>query len=82
MARAVCTSPETQPEPAPPEAAGGLPDPRRTFTNLAEHTLSTPPQNVFLDTTATNANQFSYRIKVERPNAGWANGDCGSLLLS
>jgi hypothetical protein len=36
-----------------------------SFTNLAEHLLSTPPQNVFLDTTATNASQFYYRIKVE-----------------
>jgi hypothetical protein len=36
-----------------------------TFTNLTEHILSTPPQNVFFDATATNANQFYYRIKVE-----------------
>jgi hypothetical protein len=35
------------------------------FTNLTEHILSTPPQNVFFDTTATNANAFFYRIKVE-----------------
>lgn len=35
------------------------------FANLAEHLLSTPPQNVFVDTTATNASQFFYRIKVE-----------------
>ena len=37
------------------------------FTSLVEHVLSTPPQNVFLDTTATNASQFFYRIKVEWP---------------
>jgi hypothetical protein len=36
-----------------------------TFTNLAEHILSTPPQNVYLDLSATNANIFFYRIKVE-----------------
>jgi hypothetical protein len=36
-----------------------------TFTNLAKHVLSTPPQNVFFDGTATNASQFYYRIKVE-----------------
>jgi hypothetical protein len=36
-----------------------------TFTNLAEHVLSTPQQNVFFDAAATNANQFYYRIKVE-----------------
>ena len=35
------------------------------FSNVAEHILSTPPQNTFLDTTATNANSFFYRIKVE-----------------
>lgn len=36
-----------------------------TFTNLAEHILSTPPQNLFFDGTATNASEFYYRIKVE-----------------
>jgi len=36
-----------------------------TFTNLAEHLLSTPPQNVFFDATATNVSQFFYRLKVE-----------------
>ena len=35
------------------------------FGNVAEHLLSTPPQNLYLDTTATNANSFFYRIKVE-----------------
>ena len=33
--------------------------------NLTEHILSRPPQNVFLDPSATNASQFFYRIKVE-----------------
>jgi hypothetical protein len=36
-----------------------------SFTTLAEHLLSTPPENVFLDATATNAAAFFYRIKVE-----------------
>jgi murein DD-endopeptidase MepM/ murein hydrolase activator NlpD/PKD repeat protein len=35
------------------------------FTNLAQRLLSTPPQNVYLDTTATNAAHLFYRIKVE-----------------
>jgi hypothetical protein len=35
------------------------------FTNLEQHILSTPPENVYLDTTATNQNSFFYRIKVE-----------------
>ena len=35
------------------------------FTNLAQRLLSTPPQNVYLDTTATNAAQLFYRIQVE-----------------
>lgn len=35
------------------------------FSNVAEHILSTPPQNIYLDTTATNASSFFYRIKVE-----------------
>ena len=35
------------------------------FTNLAAHILSTPPQNVFFDTTATNTSPVFYRIKVE-----------------
>lgn len=34
-------------------------------SNLAEHILSTPSQNIYLDTVATNANSFFYRIKVE-----------------
>jgi hypothetical protein len=36
-----------------------------TFTNLAEHILSTPPQNVFLDPTATNGARLFYRLKAE-----------------
>lgn len=35
------------------------------FTTIAEHILSTPPQNSFLDTTATNAAAGFYRIKAE-----------------
>lgn len=35
------------------------------FTNLAEHILSTPPENAFWDTTATNQAAFFYRIRVE-----------------
>jgi len=35
------------------------------FTNLAQRLLSTPPENVYLDTTATNAAHLFYRIKVE-----------------
>lgn len=35
------------------------------FTNLVEHIQSTPPENVYLDTTATNAPAWFYRIKVE-----------------
>jgi hypothetical protein len=35
------------------------------FTNLAEHILSTPPENFFLDATATNGPLGFYRIKVE-----------------
>jgi hypothetical protein len=35
------------------------------FTNLAQHLLSTPPQNSYLDTTATNSAAFFYRIRVE-----------------
>jgi hypothetical protein len=35
------------------------------FTNLAEHVLSTPPENVYLDLTATNGMSFFYRVKVE-----------------
>lgn len=36
------------------------------FTNLTEHLLATPPQNVFLDTTVTNSSRFFYRIQVEQ----------------
>jgi hypothetical protein len=35
------------------------------FTIVAEHLLSTPPQNVYLDLSAPNASSFFYRIKVE-----------------
>lgn len=35
------------------------------FGNVVEHILSTPPQNIYLDATATNASSFFYRIKVE-----------------
>jgi hypothetical protein len=47
------------------QRAGGLVQGGATFTNLAEHILSTPPQNSFLDTTATNSSQFFYRLTVE-----------------
>ena len=35
------------------------------FTNIAEHILSTPPENVYLDTTATNSPSLFYRVRVE-----------------
>ena len=35
------------------------------FTNIAEHILSTPPQNVYLDATATNRPSLFYRVRVE-----------------
>jgi len=35
------------------------------YTNVAEHILSTPPENVFLDVTATNSLIWFYRLKVE-----------------
>ena len=35
------------------------------FTNLAQHLLSTPPENSCLDTTATNNGASFYRIRVE-----------------
>ncbi|MCU0784485.1 MAG: hypothetical protein MUF81_10670 [Verrucomicrobia bacterium] len=35
------------------------------FTNVVEHVLSTPPENVHLDTSATNAAALFYRVKVE-----------------
>lgn len=47
------------------QRASGLVTGGGTFTNLAEHILSTPPQNTFLDSAATNSGQFFYRLKVE-----------------
>lgn len=44
---------------APAVGSGGA------FTNLAEHILSTPPENGYWDTTATNGAAFFYRIRVE-----------------
>ncbi len=35
------------------------------FTNIAEHLLSTPPENVYLDVTATNSLSLFYRVRVE-----------------
>lgn len=35
------------------------------FTNIAEHILSTPPENVYLDVTATNIASLFYRVRVE-----------------
>ncbi len=35
------------------------------FTNIAEHILSTPPENVYLDVTATNSPSLFYRVRVE-----------------
>jgi hypothetical protein len=35
------------------------------FTNIAEHILSTPPENSYLDGTTTNSAAFFYRIRVE-----------------
>ena len=35
------------------------------FTNVLEHVVATPPENTFLDTTATNGVPYFYRIKVE-----------------
>jgi len=35
------------------------------FAPLSSHILSTPPVNTYLDLTATNANQFFYRLRVE-----------------
>jgi hypothetical protein len=47
------------------QRASTLRDAGSDFTNIVEHVLSTPPQNTFLDTTATNGAAFFYRIKVE-----------------
>jgi hypothetical protein len=35
------------------------------FTNIAEHILSTPPENAYLDATATNSRSLFYRVRVE-----------------
>jgi hypothetical protein len=35
------------------------------FTDLEQHILSTPPENSYLDSTATNSAAFFYRIRVE-----------------
>jgi hypothetical protein len=45
------------------QRAGGLR--AGAFTNLAENIPATPPENYYLDATATNASQLFYRIKVE-----------------
>jgi hypothetical protein len=37
----------------------------RGFTNLVEHILATPPENVYRDTSATNAATYFYRVTVE-----------------
>ena len=42
------------------------------FTNIAEHILSTPPENVYLDATATNRPSLFYRVRVEEAN--WSSG--------
>jgi alpha-tubulin suppressor-like RCC1 family protein len=36
-----------------------------TFSPIVEHVLSTPPENAYWDSTATNSTAFFYRIKVE-----------------
>ena len=35
------------------------------FMNIAEHILSTPPEDVCLDATATNSPSLFYRVRVE-----------------
>jgi hypothetical protein len=35
------------------------------FTDMTQHIPSTPPETSYLDTTATNASQFFYRVRVE-----------------
>ena len=35
------------------------------FVNIAEHLPSTPPENLYLDTSATNRAAFFYRVCVE-----------------
>jgi hypothetical protein len=35
------------------------------FADLAQHILSTPPENTYLDSSATNGIQFFYRVRVE-----------------
>jgi hypothetical protein len=36
-----------------------------SFATLVQHLLATPPENVFLDTSATNSATYFYRLKVE-----------------
>ncbi len=35
------------------------------FADVAQHLLSTPPENVYLDSSATNGMQFFYRVGIE-----------------
>jgi len=36
-----------------------------SFVSVAQHLLATPPENVFLDTSATNSATYFYRLRVE-----------------
>lgn len=47
------------------ERSSALRSPGCGFTNLALHVHSTPPENRFVDFTATNAATFFYRVRVE-----------------
>jgi subtilase family serine protease len=40
-------------------------NPGSSFTNIAESILSTPPENVFVDITATNGPAHFYRLKLQ-----------------
>ncbi len=40
-------------------------DLRVGFTNLVEHVRATPPENTYLDTSATNAGTYFYRVTAE-----------------
>lgn len=35
------------------------------FADVAQHILSTPPENSYLDSSATNGSQFFYRVRLE-----------------